>query len=52
MTDFVLVENLLTCIILVLLVECMVFCFVYLSASVVDHVFDVIRKVRRLNGRR
>ena len=48
MIDFVLVENVLTCIILAQFVIGVAFALVYLGASVVDHVCDVRRNVEYL----
>ena len=44
MIDFVLVENVLTCIMLAQFVIGAVFALVYMCASVVDHVYNVKRK--------
>ena len=48
MIDFVLVENVLVCVVLFQLVISMTFVLVYLGASVVDHVCDVRRNVKYL----
>lgn len=49
MIDFVLVENVLICTILVLFVVGMTFGIVYFGATVVEHVSCVRRNIRNLN---
>ena len=51
MIDFVLVENVLVCVILALLVVGTALVVVYLAASVVDHVCDVRRNVEHLRSK-
>ena len=46
MIDFVLVENALVCVLLSLFVDIMALGVVYLTATVVDHVYDVRRNVK------
>ena len=51
MINFVLVENVLMCIILAQFVTSVAFALVYLGASVVDHVCDVRRNVKHLRSK-
>lgn len=51
MIDFVVVEKVLVCAMVVLFVIYMVFAAVYFAANLVEHVNRVRRNIRRLNGR-